>query len=180
MMLSKHLAAPNEAALSHSSKLDGIHLTPHFSVAEFERSDRAKKLYKQTGDPVWLNRMPASVRMNAVVLCENVLEKVRAHFGMPIYISSGYRCTRLNAKVGGVTTSQHTKGEAADIYIMNREMPLKAVCDWMVKHLDYDQIIWETRPSGSKWIHVSYVNGRNRHIALRCEDGKHYKPYKNS
>jgi hypothetical protein len=153
-------------------------LTKHFSVAEFERSDRAKKLYKETKDPVWLNIMPDKERANAVDLCENVLEKVRAHFGMPIYISSGYRCPRLNAKVGGVTTSQHTKGQAADIYIMNMEMPLKAVCDWMVKHLDYDQIIWETRRSGSKWIHVSYVSGRNRHMALRCEDGKHYLPYR--
>ena len=58
-------------------------------------------------------------------------------------------------------------------------MPLKAVCDWMVKHLDYDQIIWETRPNGSKWIHVGYVSeGRNRHKALRCEDGKHYLPFR--
>ena len=153
-------------------------LSKHFSIEEFERSDRAKKLYKQTKDPVWLNRMPANVRMNAVVLCENVLEKVRAHFGMPIYISSGYRCPRLNKAVKGAITSQHMKGQAADIYIQNKEMPLKAVCDWMVKHLEYDQIIWETRPSGSKWIHVSYVSGKNRHMALRCEDGKHYLPFR--
>ena len=152
-------------------------LSKHFSIEEFERSDRAKKLYKQTKDPVWLNRMPANVRMNAVVLCENVLEKVRAHFGMPIYISSGYRCPRLNKAVKGAITSQHMKGQAADIYIQNKEMPLKAVCDWMVKHLDYDQIIWETRTSGSKWIHVSYVSGKNRKIALRCPDGKHYYGY---
>ena len=34
----------------------------------------------------------------------------------------------------------------------------------------------EARASGSKWIHVSYVSKtKNRHRALRCEDGKHYK-----
>ena len=157
----------------------GDMLSKHFSVAEFERSDRAKKNYKKTGDPVWLNRMPPAARINAHLLCMFVLEVVRLHFGMPIYISSGYRSPRLNNAVHGAITSQHTTGQAADIYIKNQEMPLKAVCDWMVKNLSFDQIIWETRPNGSKWIHVSYVSmEKNRKMAMTCEDGTHYKPYK--
>ena len=150
-------------------------LSKHFSVEEFERSARAKKLLKQTGDPVWRNYMFLNQYCNAVALCENVLEVVRAHFGIPIYISSGYRSPRLNKLVNGATTSQHTKGEAADIYIKNPEMPLKAVFDWMVKNCDYDQIIWETRPNGSKWIHVSYSKVHNRHRAMTCADGNTYK-----
>ena len=98
---------------------------------------------------------------------------------MPIYVSSGYRSPRLNNAVHGATTSQHTTGQAADIYIKNQEMPLKAVCDWMIKNLSFDQIIWETRPNGSKWIHVSYVSmEKNRKMAMRCEDGTHYLQYK--
>ncbi|MBR3478112.1 MAG: DUF882 domain-containing protein [Bacteroidaceae bacterium] len=147
-------------------------LTKHFSIEEFERSERAKRLGIN-------NTVPKALRPNIQALCENVLEPVRNHFEVPIHISSGYRCTALNKAVGGAPKSQHMKGQAADIYIKNQEMPLKAVWDWMVKHLDYDQIIWETRPSGSKWIHVSYVSeGRNRHKALRCEDGKHYLPFR--
>ena len=154
-------------------------LSPHFSVKEFERSDRAAKNLAKTGDPVWKNKMPPLCRENAVLLCQNVLEVVRAHFGMPIYISSGYRCPRLNAAVGGAMTSQHMRGQAADIYIKNPEMPLKAVFDWMVKNCDYDQIIWETRKNGSKWIHVSYVSSqRNRKQAWTCSDGKIYNVYK--
>lgn len=154
-------------------------LSPHFSVAEFERSARAAALLKQTGDPVWKNKMPLWVRSNAIMLCTCVLEVVRAHFGMPIYISSGYRMPRLNKSVGGVTGSQHVTGQAADIYIQNAEMPLKAVFDWMVKHCEYDQIIWETRPSGSKWIHVSYVDAtHNRRQAFTCSDGRSYIRYK--
>jgi len=140
-------------------------ITEHFQLEEFERSDTAKRMGID-------NTVPNQLLPNIQALCENVLEPLRLHFGIPIYISSGYRCPRLNAKVGGVKSSQHQRGEAADIYIKNKEMPLKAVFDWMAKHLDYDQIIWETRPSGSKWIHVSYVSeGRNRHQVLRSEGG---------
>lgn len=45
------------------------------------------------------------------------LEKIREHFGKPITISSGYRCTTHNASVGGATGSRHSKGDAADIVV---------------------------------------------------------------
>ena len=83
-------------------------LTKHFSIEEFERSERAKRLGID-------NTVPKALRPNIQALCENVLEPVRQHFGVPIYISSGYRCPRLNKVVNGVTTSQHQTGQAADI-----------------------------------------------------------------
>lgn len=153
-------------------------LSPHFTVGEFERSDRAKKMLEKTKDPIWENKMPVAAIGAARLLCENVLEVVRAHFGTPIYISSGYRMPRLNQAVHGAWTSQHTKGEAADIYIQNKELPLKAICHWMVKNCNFDQIIWETRPNGSKWIHVSHKLLGNRRQAYCCADGKTYTPYK--
>jgi hypothetical protein len=36
--LSEHLASPSEAALSHSSELNGLRLTPHFSLGEVTKS----------------------------------------------------------------------------------------------------------------------------------------------
>ena len=172
MKITEHLAAPNVAALSHSSELNVVRLTPHFKLEEFERSETAKRVGIDNTVP---NRLLPNIR----ALCKNVLEPVRLHFGMPIYVSSGYRSPCLNNAVHGATTSQHTTGQAADIYIKNTEVPLKAVCDWMVKNLSFDQIIWETRPNGSKWIHVSYVSmAKNRKKAMRCEDGTHYMPYK--
>ena len=36
--LSEHLASPNEAALSHSNKFDGLHLSPHFSLGELTKT----------------------------------------------------------------------------------------------------------------------------------------------
>lgn len=47
----------------------------------------------------------------------DILENIRAHFGKPININSGYRCPSHNAAVGGASQSQHMKGTAADIWI---------------------------------------------------------------
>lgn len=46
-----------------------------------------------------------------------ILQKIRDHFGKPVYISSAYRCHTWNKKVGGVTGSYHTYGQAADIKV---------------------------------------------------------------
>ena len=45
------------------------------------------------------------------------LQKARDHFGKPMIITSGYRTTSHNMKVGGVSNSQHVFGNAADVYI---------------------------------------------------------------
>ena len=45
------------------------------------------------------------------------LQKIRDHFGKPVDITSGYRCAEHNAKAGGVSSSLHTKGQAADFVI---------------------------------------------------------------
>lgn len=47
----------------------------------------------------------------------NYLQKIRNHFGKPITINSGYRCAKHNKAVGGASSSNHTKGMAADIVV---------------------------------------------------------------
>ena len=75
--------------------------------------------------------------------------------GLPVIISSGYRCPQLNAAVGGAKSSQHMKGEAADIHIPSVEVGRK----WfeILKTLPHDQLIWERNSPTSNhyWIHVS-------------------------
>ena len=46
-----------------------------------------------------------------------ILQKIRDHFGKPVYISSAYRCPTWNKEVGGVPGSYHTYGQAADIKV---------------------------------------------------------------
>lgn len=48
----------------------------------------------------------------------NILEDIRSHFGdYPLIITSGCRCSKHNANVGGVEGSRHVIGKASDFYI---------------------------------------------------------------
>ena len=146
-----------------------MRISENFTLEEFERSDKATRLGID-------NRVPASKVRNVKALVDEVLQPVRTKLGIPIHISSGYRCPALNGAVKGATRSQHMKGEAADIYITSSKVTLWDVYKCIALCTDFDQLIWETRPSGSKWIHVSYVTYRkNRHQKLQCKDGKTYQ-----
>ncbi|ANU80127.1 putative M15 family peptidase [Proteus phage PM 116] len=46
-----------------------------------------------------------------------VITDVREHFGKPIIITSGHRCFKHNANVGGARNSMHLTGKAADIKV---------------------------------------------------------------
>lgn len=84
-------------------------ITKDFSYREFERSEVA--------DAKHICNVITSfeVRDSILALTENVLQPLRDAWGKPLKVNSGYRCKALNAAVGGVPTSQHVKGEAADI-----------------------------------------------------------------
>lgn len=46
-----------------------------------------------------------------------LLDKIRAHFGVPVTVNSGVRCKTHNTNVGGASGSQHLYGTAADIVV---------------------------------------------------------------
>ena len=83
-------------------------ITKDFSYREFEKTDVPGMQVQNTIATV-------AVRDSVKALVENVLQPLRDAWGKPLAINSGYRCPELNAKVGGVPTSQHAKGEAADV-----------------------------------------------------------------
>ena len=45
------------------------------------------------------------------------LQKIRDYFGTEVEITSAYRCTSYNKRIGGATGSRHSKGQAADIVV---------------------------------------------------------------
>lgn len=49
------------------------------------------------------------------------LEKLREMYGNPIKITSGYRCSKHNKEVGGVSNSRHLMGQAVDIPVAGKE-----------------------------------------------------------
>ena len=96
-------------------------------------------------------------------LVHHVLQPLRDAMQEPIKIGSGYRCSRLNQAVGGVSNSQHTKGQAADLCIDGDLKKGKRWFEWIKTHCQFDQLIWEHNKKGSYWVHVSYrADGKNR------------------
>ena len=133
-------------------------LTEHFDLSEFTRSATADRLHID-------NTIPEELIPNLKNLCEQVLEPLREHFGIPVIISSGYRCNQLNKAVGGVPNSQHQKGEAADIILpaslssnlsslSSKLSSLSSWFYWLLDNSHFDQIGYEQSGS-TKWIHVS-------------------------
>lgn len=97
---------------------------------------------------------------NIIALVENVLDPVRVIFGRVITVNSGFRSREVNDKVKGSKTSQHLKGEAADLRCENNKLLFELIRD----HFTFDQLINEYN---FKWIHVSFSQLHNRQQILK-------------
>ena len=105
--------------------------------------------------------------VNLCALVHNVLQPLRFAMNEPIKIGSGFRSLALNRAVGGVSNSQHMKGEAADLCIDGDLSKGKRWFEWIKSHCDFDQLIWEHNAKGTYWVHVSYrADGKNRHQVI--------------
>lgn len=128
--------------------------TPHFSLEELVKSDTANA-------KGIANTPSVGVLRNLCQLVEEVLEPARVKLGVPIIVTSGYRSVELNKAVGGVSNSQHIKGQAADL-ICTKYEDKKRLFE-ILKTMDIDQLLWEINTKGNQWVHVSYVGkGKNR------------------
>ena len=145
-------------------------LSNNFSLKELTAS--------QTAERKGINNNPSEDHMNNLKeLCENVLQKVRDHYGKVVSVSSGYRSPELCLAIGSSVNSQHAKGQAADFEIYG--LSNAELCKYIAENLDFDQLILEYHNIGepnSGWIHCSYRNdGENRKQILRAfrdENGK--------
>lgn len=109
-------------------------------------------------------RIPPGVRGNIEALVDNVLDPARRVFGGPVSVNSGYRCPKHNAEVGGVSGSQHLKGEAADICCSDNERLARII----ERNGRYDQLIRYMDGNGRvRFVHVSWKRcGVNRGVSL--------------
>lgn len=128
-------------------------ISKNFSYREFEESATAKAQ--------GITNVISSFEVRDAIreLTNTVLQPLRDAWGLPLHVNSGYRCPKLNAAVGGAATSQHTKGEAADI---KAEHPVKLAQLAYDLGLPYDQmIIYPT------FVHFSHkLHGEQRRQVL--------------
>lgn len=91
----------------------------------------------------------------------NLLDPIRERFAVPMIITSGYRCEKVNKLVGGVDNSQHRKGEAADFYFEGfSKKEMAAAFFEIAERFDFDQLIYYKKKG---FIHISYNVDNNRH-----------------
>ena len=200
--LSEHLASPSEAALSHSSELNGLRLAPHFSLGEVTKS-RYAEVYN----------IPSHVAIENLKRVCKWLEELRrrynlryvcapsdhpAHTGTPpnlggeasgrilplsrgsqrgseepIIISSGYRSPELNKKVGGSPTSNHLTGCAVDIRVAGIEQAMR----YAVILMDYAD---ETKQDYDEiFIEKNRYGAIWLHFAVRPKDNRRKMTFMN-
>ena len=127
-----------------------MNLTNHFSLQELTNSATAKRLK--------IDNTPSDLIIKELQEVANMLEKIRIVYGKPIIVTSGYRCTKLNNAVGGSKTSQHVKGQAADIRTIS-DLPEdnKKLFDLIVEMGKQNQIKWGQLIDeyNYNWIHIS-------------------------
>jgi len=145
-----------------------MNLTANFTLAEMVKSDTALRHD--------MDNTPGEIEIeNLKRLAEKVLQPVREHYQRGVKVNSGFRHPNVNAKVGGSKTSDHCKGQAADIEIPG--VPNADLAKWITENLDFTQVILEFYTQGvpdSGWVHVSYdpQNLKKQSLTAVKKDGK--------
>jgi len=166
----------------------------YFTISEFLKSDTALKMR------LW-NGANKEIEENIRALVENILDPLRERYGHPIYVTSGYRCPKLNNAVNGAPNSQHMRGEAADIVarplsigdcgsasaMTARGVAMRQsagysptenlkLAQMIAESGNFDQMILEEVSPNDllpQWIHVTWKrNGWNRKNILKKVAGK--------
>ena len=111
-----------------------MQISDHFTLSELTKSSTAERL--------GIANEPGSMEVeNLIMVCDQILEPVRNHYGIPFAPNSGFRCLELNRAIGSSGNSQHVKGEAVDFEvpgIANKEVAL-----WVMENCEFDQLILE-------------------------------------
>lgn len=142
-----------------------MNLSKNFTYEELVNSPTAQRLK--------INNTPNKQQEDSLKkLANDILQPIREKYGKPIIVTSGFRCTKLNNAVGGAKSSQHCKGEAADIRSVsdsiqdNKEL-FNLILNMINKgEIKVGQLIDEY---GYNWVHVSLprvgkVNNQILHI----------------
>lgn len=121
-----------------------MRLSSNFTLAEFEHTSVSIR-----------NNVPDSfILENLRYGVTHILQPLRDALGVPVVVSSGYRCAAVNAAVGGVPNSQHIYGEAVDVVVPASQFA--AAARFLSECPYVDQLL-----SGRGFFHISWVRPRS-------------------
>lgn len=143
-------------------------MSKYFSLSELTRSSTALS----EGIP----NDPNEAQIKDLTRLMDYLDKVREAFGKAIIVTSGFRSPKLNKHIGGSLTSQHLKGQAADIRPHDIK-ELRQLFATIRQVGGFDQLIYEEPAGRTPWIHVSIApTNRPPRGEVKRWDGGDYKP----
>ena len=136
-------------------------LSDHFTLGEMTKSSSHPEVYN----------IPSHEAIANLKRVCGWLEVLRKRYGGPIIINSGYRSPQLNKKIGGVPTSNHLTGCAADIRVTGMEQLIRyaaILLDYADEsHQDFDELLIEKNRYGAIWLHFAVrPNGNRRKVAF--------------
>ena len=126
-----------------------IPLTAHFDLGEMT-------VTQQRGtDGRLLANMPDAAELHYLrKLCVEVLEPVRALWGCPVRVTSGFRSYDVEMRVSGKDFGQHRRGQAADVAPAGALDIVEAYERVWRSAIPFDQLLLEQK-GDARWIHIS-------------------------
>ena len=105
---------------------------------------------------------PCCKKNNIQLVVLACLQDVRDHFGRSIKITSGYRCRKHNAAVGGSSSSSHIKGLAADIKVYDSDQAFRIMKS--IYATDKFHRIGYGKMNGVLTLHVDLDEAKIQHV----------------
>ena len=136
-----------------------VNISAHFTLGEFTASELAARNN--------IDNTPPPDQVANLKRLAAVMEDVRAALGgKSIYITSGYRCSKLNKLVGSKPTSAHVNGMACDFKCPSYGTPKDIVEALQAFLIPYDQLILEfyNPTTGDGWVHIGLGSNPRRQV----------------
>lgn len=134
----------------------------NFTFSELVHSDTAARYN--------INNMPdLKASDNLLKLIHYCLQPLRTKSGIPMVITSGYRCPQLNKRIGGSTTSHHCLGCAADFHFVGKSIA------WGIDFIRKSGVPFTQLIDEGNWIHLSFVPDNLKCEVLLYKNGKYSK-----
>lgn len=143
-----------------------IKLSEHFTLGEMCKTS------------VKYKNMPNEVQVENLKRLCSWLEMLRSEWNRrygegndPIVINSGFRSEAVNNLVGGMATSNHLTGCAADIRVAGMEQLIRYATILLdvsdQSREDFDELLLEHSPRGGYWLHFAVkAKGNRRKVRL--------------
>ena len=147
-----------------------MQLTKNFSLTEFVQSSTAARL--------GIDNTPNENELKNIKKTAEYLQVIRDELGVGIYITSGFRCEKLNKAVKGSATSAHRYGSAVDIHavgLTSTQLAEKIIAIIKAGKIPFDQLILEYPGTPNTWVHLGFRhNGtmRSQYLTANRVGGK--------